>query len=75
MLTEEQVIEAYSIVFGLTHSPGFKVAEMRDLLFDEGYVFLERPKEKWQGPLKEYLISINFPLSNLKMNPWLNFNN
>ena len=50
--TQEQLIEMYNEVFSSTHSDGFKIAEMKDLLFDKDYWFMESRKENWEENLK-----------------------
>ena len=67
-LTEQQLLEIYDIVFSNVHSNGFKTAEVRTLLFDREYWFMQKPKENWYVNLIQYLQSINFDLSLLKMN-------
>ena len=53
--TKEQLIEMYNEVFSTTHSDGFKIAEMKDLLFDKNYWFMEQRKENWEENLKTKL--------------------
>lgn len=67
-LTEQQLLEIYNIVFSDVHSNGFKTAEVRTLLFDRDYWFMQKPKENWYGNLIQYLQAIKFDLSLLKMN-------
>ena len=50
--TQGQLIEMYNEVFSSTHSDGFKIAEMKDLLFDKDYWFMESRKENWEENLK-----------------------
>lgn len=59
--TEEQLIEMYNEVFSTTHSDSFKTAEMKNLLFDKNYWFMEQRKENWEENLKTKLkeFSIN----------------
>jgi len=59
-LTDEQLLKCYDIVFSKTHSDGFKIAEIKDVLYDPEYSFLESPKENWKENLGEYLISQNY---------------
>lgn len=54
-LTDSQLIECFDLVFQSTHSDGFKKAEMRDLIFDKDYWFLEKPKDGWLTTLNHYL--------------------
>ena len=68
-LTEDQLLEIYDLVFSQTHSPGFKKSEIRSLLFDCEYSFLERPKENWYKNLMEYLEEIGYNCDKLEMNP------
>ena len=35
--TQEQLVELYDIIFGYTHSSGFKESEVKDFLFDDEY--------------------------------------
>jgi len=67
-LTDDQLIECFSLVFSSTHSDGFKKAEMNDLIFDKDYWFLERPKEEWLSNLNRYLRAINFDMSSTTFN-------
>ena len=53
--TKEQLIEMYDEVFSNTHSDSFKTAEMKDLLFDKDYWFMEIRKENWEESLKTKL--------------------
>lgn len=46
-----------------------KYQKSKDLLFDEGYWFIERPNENWYKNLIEYLNSIEFDISLLRINP------
>ena len=62
-LTDSQLIECFDLVFESTHSDGFKKSEMKDLIFDKDYWFLERPKEGWLIRLNNYLRAINFDMS------------
>ena len=50
--TQEQLIEMYNEVFSSTHSDGFKISEMKQLLFDKDYWFMESRKENWEEKLK-----------------------
>jgi len=68
-LTDEQKIEIYKIVFPHIHSPGFMTAEVKNLLFEDDYWFIERPNMGWDVKLDEYLSKINFDKSTLRMNP------
>ena len=67
-LTEQQLLKIYDIVFSDVHSNGFKTAEVRTLLFDRDYWFMQKPKENWYENVIEFLKSINFDLSLLQMN-------
>lgn len=67
-LTEQQLLHIYDIVFSKVHSNGFKTSEVRSLLFNRDYWFLEKPNENWYDSVTEYLQSIDFDLSLLKMN-------
>jgi len=60
--TEEQLIEMYNLVFKSPKSNGFMTAEMKDLLFDEGYWFMESKQDNWEENLKNKLIEfgVNF---------------
>lgn len=64
-LTIEQYHKCFDIVFSTIHSNGFKIDEMRDLLFDEDYTFLEIPNENWKIELKTYLHSIKYDMNEL----------
>lgn len=68
-LTEEQLLEIYDLVFTTIHSVGFKTSEIKTLLFDKEYWFMERPKENWKEDIMNYLDTINYDKSLLNMNP------
>lgn len=68
-LTENQLLDIYGFVFSTTHSNGFKTSEIKDLLFNKDYWFLETPKEGWYRDVLKYLIAIGFNTSNLNINP------
>jgi hypothetical protein len=61
-----QLIECYNCVFENTHSDSFKEAEMKDLLFNKDYWFLNRPKEGWEQALRNKLNEMGFDLDILK---------
>lgn len=65
VLTNEQLLHCYDIVFSTTHSDGFKTAEMHDLLFEDGYRFMERPNVNWKHELRTYLVSIQADFSTM----------
>ena len=65
-LTREQLIECYDCVFTSVHSGGFKSAEMKDLITDKDYRFLERPKEGWETALRSKLNELGFELDELR---------
>lgn len=68
--TQEQLVELYDIIFGYTHSPGFKESEVKDFLFDDEYcINYEKPKEDWYDKTVEYLNKIGYNLSNLNIRP------
>lgn len=67
-LTEQQLLEIYDLVFSSVHSNGFKTAEVKDLLFENGYFFLERPKDNWKNDLMSYLDEIKYDKTQLNMN-------
>jgi hypothetical protein len=69
-LTDEQLIEIYHIVFSQIHSNGFMTAEVKDLLFQNDYWFLQRPnKLDWYDDVIEYLNGIGYDLTKLNVNP------
>ena len=71
-MTDEQLIELYHIVFSDVHSRGFMISEMKNLLFEPDYWFLQTPKELgWYDDIIEYLDKIGYDKSNLKINPAL----
>jgi hypothetical protein len=53
--SDEQLIEMYHCVFTNKYSDGFMKAEMKDLLFDKDYWFMEIRKENWEENLKTKL--------------------
>jgi len=67
-MTDEQYLQAYDIVFSSIHSDGFKKSEIKDLLFNNNYWFLEKPNENWHSKLTEYLESIYFDFDTLNLN-------
>lgn len=68
-LTEQQLLEIYDLVFSSVHSNGFKTAEIKDLLFENSYWFMERPKENWKENTMKYLDTIEYDKSLLNINP------
>ena len=68
LFTEQQLLEIYDLVFSSTHSNGFKTSEIKDLLFESDYWFLEKPKENWKSDLINYLDSNGIDKSNLNAN-------
>ena len=68
-LTDEQLIEIYHIVFTDIHSPGFMTAEIKNLLFESDYWFLQPPRKNWKEDLINYLADTDFDTRNLNMNP------
>ena len=68
-LDKKNLLDIYDLIFTDVHSDGFKVAEIKDLLFNNTYWFLEKPKDNWQSELMSYLEKIGYDKSNLKMNP------
>ena len=65
-LTREQLIECYDCVFTSVHSGGFKSAEIKYLITDKDYRFLERPKERWETALRIKLNELGFELDELR---------
>ena len=68
LFTEQQLLEIYDLVFSSVHSNGFKTSEIKDLLFESDYWFLEKPKENWKSDLINYLDSHGIDKSNLNAN-------
>lgn len=68
-MTQEDLLKIYDLVFSSVHSNGFKISEIKDLLFNDDYWFLERPKDDWHKSIIDYLDSINYDKSLLKINP------
>ena len=54
--TREQLIEMYDEVFLVSQSDGFKASEIKDLLFNNDYWFMEQRKDNWEEKLKTKLI-------------------
>lgn len=55
-LTDEQLIDIYHIVFNDVHFNGFMVSEVKNLLYDPEYTFLQRPKSVgWHDDVIKYL--------------------
>lgn len=65
-LTREQLIDCYECVFTNTHSDGFKSAEMKDLISNKNYWFLEKPKEDWESSLRIKLNEFGFEFDDLR---------
>lgn len=61
IFSETQLTDLYQIVFGDGHSTGFRVSEMKGLIFDEEYWFTRNPKENWGEEAFEYLKCHNIP--------------
>jgi len=68
LFTEHQLLEIYDLVFSSTHSNGFKTSEIKDLLFESDYRFMEKPNENWKSDLINYLNSNGIDKSNLNAN-------
>lgn len=69
-LTEEQLIEIYHIIFSDIHSRGFMTSEVKDLLFQPDYWFLQPPKNiGWYNDVIKYLDGVGYDKSNLHINP------
>lgn len=68
VLNNTQLLQAYDIVFNRTHSDVFKLSEMKLILYDNEYLFNESPNIGWYGDLIEYLLSIDYDCTRLKMN-------
>lgn len=60
--TEEQLVEMYNLVFKSPKSNGFMKAEMKDLLFDKDYWFMESKQDNWEENLKNKLIEFGVNL-------------
>jgi hypothetical protein len=58
--TDEQLVEMYNIVFFSVHTKSFKISEMKDLLFDKNYYFVQSRKENWKEKLKIKLIEFGY---------------
>lgn len=67
-LTQCQLLEIYELIFTSAHSNGFKISEIKDLLFDNEYVFLDTPKPNWKDNLTAYLVTIQYDKSRLNIN-------
>ena len=65
-LTRKELIECYDCVFAKVHSAGFKSGEMKDLITDKEYRFLERPKEGWETSLRTKLNELGFDFDDLR---------
>ena len=68
-LDKKNLLDICDLIFTDVHSDGFKVAEIKDLLFNNTYWFLEKPKDNWQSELMSYLNKIDYDKSKLNMNP------
>jgi len=71
ILNREQLIEIFDIVFEKSHSDGFKKAEMMDMLYDNEYRFLEKPRNCWLFKLREYVKENGINYSEFDINPKL----
>ena len=61
--TDSQLIKMYDCVFNTTHSDGFKKSEIKDLLFDIDYQFMEsRIKENWDKILKDKIVNFGYKI-------------
>lgn len=72
-LKRQNLVEIFDFIFSTTHSNGFKESEIKSLLFDRDYWFLEAPKENWKSALHKYLDGIGYDKSQLKINPTFEF--
>jgi len=69
MLGETDYLNIYDLIFETVHSEGFKISEIKDLLFESDYVFLDKPKEEWFQNLEKYLKEKSMIIDDLNMNP------
>ena len=67
--TRKELCECFDVVFTTVHSDGFKESEMRALIYDDEYRFLERPKEGWEPALRSKLNEMGLDLDELR-NPY-----
>lgn len=61
-LTQDHVNEIFKLTFDSNHSPGFKTAEVKTMLTDHDYWFLESPKEGYKGAVLDYLKENGFEM-------------
>jgi len=57
---KEDLVKLYDCVFSSNHSDGFKAAEIKDLLTDKRYFFMEKPKKNWAKELNRRLIELGY---------------
>lgn len=64
---DKHYINIFDLVFDTVHSDAFKIAEVKDLLFEDEYSFAEKPIDGWVQALKKYVLQNNleFDLSHL----------
>lgn len=65
LLTNEQLLELYDIVFKNIHSKSFKISEIKDFLDDSLYVAIEPFKDNWKNNAINYLKSLNINIENI----------
>ncbi|WP_121665250.1 hypothetical protein [Mesonia aquimarina] len=68
-MDDKNLIEMFNVVFGTWHSDGFKVAEMKDFLYDVEYRPIEKLNENWYYGLLKYCEHNNIDKSKFEVNP------
>lgn len=65
-MESEFLINCYEIVFiDKEHTLAFKAAESKCLLFDENYLFLDKPRRNWKNNLYKFLKENNIEIAAL----------
>jgi hypothetical protein len=71
-LTDAHLVDIYDMIYCEVHSKTFKVAEAKDILFNDDYIRIYHLKVGWRGRVHAYLTSIGYDITRLHINPKLN---
>lgn len=63
ILTDKQYLDCFNLVFDKVHSDGFKIAEIKDLLYSDNYWFESQPIYNWKENLTKYLTNLDYNIN------------
>lgn len=70
-LTDQELVDIYDLIYAEIHSIGFKIAEAKDILFNEKHVYIYRTKPCWKYNVLTYIHQAGIDVSTLGINPIL----